>query len=115
MPGRLKELADSTVRSWFALLITLCLGLFAADRLVANSKLDGWFWVAICSMGLVLVELRVAYNAMKERDEARGVAGVHEGRSNGAVIFHGGEHTHHYHVSSSDSDASQHDPPRLDS
>jgi hypothetical protein len=96
MASRLKELAEATVRSWFALLVTLCLGLFAADRLVADSKLSAWFWVAICAIGLVLVELKVAYDALKGRDEARKDADVTEGGGNGNVTFRGGEHHHYY-------------------
>jgi len=92
MRRRLKELALSVGAGWFAVMIGVGLGVYGAVALIASSKASGWMWIAIGLFVMLGVALRVAYLALKARDDARG---GYEG-SMASTVIQGGEHYHYY-------------------
>lgn len=91
MRRRFKELATSVGLGWFALAISLGVGVYGAVGLISSSKESGWMWIAIGLFVMLIVSLRVAYQALKARDDAS------EANSQASsTVIQGGKHYHYY-------------------
>lgn len=92
--GLVKELAMSVGKGWFAVAIGVLLAIYGAVELIVHAETSGWIWISIALAVMVMIALNLAYQALKERDNALNAGGGYD--ESKSVVFHGGEHNHYY-------------------